>query len=214
VSGHRRRSTWGVICLSVCLWVSAPRQVDAQIRGFADVGGTIFAARESFAAILGSNGGPVFGGGVEAALPHRLFVSVRASRFRKSGHRVFLFEGQQFDLDIKTTVTVTPLEFAGGYRFRAINGVTPYGGGGIGWHHYGETSAGASGNEDVSERFVGYHGFGGLEFRLARQVATAVEGEWATVPNALGRDPNGVSAAFDEHDLGGLTVRLKVVVGR
>jgi hypothetical protein len=42
----------------------------------------------------------------------------------------------------------------------------------------------------------------------------AAEAQWATVPDALGDDPNSVSHEFEESDLGGMTFRLKVVVGR
>jgi opacity protein-like surface antigen len=212
----RRRSdrhAWAV-CLAIALGMLIPSAADAQIRAFGDVGGTAFAARQSFAAILGSNAGLAFGVGAEAQLPHRLFASVRVSQFRKSGHRVFIFEGERYDLDVDTTVTVTPLEFSGGYRYKPVSGLIPYGGGGIGWHRYRETSKAASDSENVDERFLGFQAFAGVEYRVMRLAAAALEGEWARVPNALGADPNGVAAAFDEHDLGGFSVRVKVVIGR
>jgi opacity protein-like surface antigen len=208
-SQRRRR-----LFLWLVLAVAYPGVAQAQIRGFVDVGATRFAATESFEAIVGSASGPVFGGGVEVALPHGLFASLRASRFRKNGHRVFLFEGRQFDLDIDTTVTVTPLQFSAGYRFTRVGPVVPYGGAGVGWHRYKESSAFATETEDVDQGFTGYHILGGTELRLTRFVAVAAEAEWAAVPDALGNDRNGVSASFDEHDLGGFTVRLKGVVGR
>ena len=90
----------------------------------------------------------------------------------------------------------------------------PYGGAGVGRHRYVETSTFAEASENVSERFTGYHVLGGAEFRLARWLSAAGEAQWATVPDALGDDPNGVSREFDESDLGGVTVRLKIVVGR
>jgi len=34
------------------------------------------------------------------------------------------------------------------------------------------------------------------------------------VPDALGQHPSSAAAAFDETDLGGFTVRIKLVVGR
>lgn len=186
----------------------------AQIRGFADVGSTTFSAKKSFDAILGTHTGLVFGGGVEVDLPHGLFVNLRASRFTKDGHRVFIFEGQPFDLGVNTTVTITPVEVSGGYRFDFGGRVVPYAGGGVGWHRYKETSSFATDVENVDERFAGYQLLGGAEVRLLRFVAAAAEAEWAAVRDALGNDPNGVAAAFDEHDLGGFTFRVKVVVGR
>ncbi len=48
----------------------------------------------------------------------------------------------------------------------------------------------------------------------SRDVGAAVEAQWATVPDALGQDPNAVSQAFDETNLGGVTYRVKLVIGR
>jgi opacity protein-like surface antigen len=183
------------------------------LRGFGDVGSTSFAAAQSFEAVLGSRKGMVFGGGVEAVLAQRIFVNVRASRFRQTGQRVFLFNGEQFNLGIPATVTVTPVELTGGYRFDFGNRVVPYAGGGLGWHRYSETSDFAEDDENVDERFSGYHLLGGVEVRVARWMGAAGELQWATVPDALGQDPNGVAQAFDESDLGGITMRFKLVLG-
>jgi opacity protein-like surface antigen len=209
---RQQRGVWLAGALVVALL--APTAASAQIRGFADVGATTFTAKQSFTAILGTNAGPVFGGGVDVRLPHNLFVSLRASRFTRGGHRLFLFEGQRFDLDVDTTVTITPVELSAGYRFGGVNRLAPYAGGGIGWHRYTETSDFAADADNVDERFTGYHLFGGAEYRVISLVAAAVEAQWTTVPDALGSDSNGVAAAFDEHDLGGFTVRVKVVIGR
>ena len=188
---------------------------EAQIRGFADVGSTAFAATDSFETILGSATGVVFGGGVEGVLPKNIFVNLRASRFRKTGERVFVTEsGERFGLDIPTTITVTPLEFTGGYRVDRGWRVVPYVGAGFGRHRYEESSDFAAAGEDVKESFTGYHVLGGAEFRVSQWIGAAGELQWATVPDALGQDPNGVSNHFDESDLGGLTVRVKVVIGR
>lgn len=198
--------------------ILAATPADAQnavmLRGFADVGSTTFSAADSFKAVFGTNRGVVFGGGVEVVLPQSVFFNVRASRFRRSGERVFTFAGEQFSLGIPTTVTVSPIELTGGYRLDRGWRVVPYGGGGVGWHSYRETSAFAEPSENVDERYTGYQILGGAELRLLRWIGAAAEAQWATVPDALGQDPNGVSAAFDERDLGGMTFRIKVVVGR
>ena len=183
------------------------------LRGFGDVGATAFTAQQSFNAILGSRTGLVFGGGVEAVLPQHIFVNVRGSRLRETGQRVFLFEGEQFDLGIPTTITLTPVELTGGYRFPFWTRFVPYAGGGVGWHGFKETSQFAVAEENVEDRFTGYHVLGGAEVRLARWMGVAGELQWATVPDAIGGDPNSVSNAFSESDLGGTTVRFKIVVG-
>ena len=71
------------------------------LRGFGDVGATTFTAEQSFDAILGSaerHGVRRRRRGRAAAAASS--SNVRASRFRETGQRVFLFEGEQFDLGI------------------------------------------------------------------------------------------------------------------
>jgi opacity protein-like surface antigen len=203
------------VMASVCLAGAA--RVDAQdvgVRGFGDIGSTRFAASDSFDAVLGTHSGVVFGGGGEAVFGH-IFVSVRASRFQKDGTRVFVSGGNVFDLGIPTTIKITPVLITGGYRFAADDRpVIPYVGGGIGWHRYAETSEFAADEEDVSETNTGYHLLGGAEVPIGELFALAGEAEWSRVPDALGQNPNSVSAAFDETDLGGVTFRIKFVVGR
>jgi len=204
----------------VFLWLSLAfgNVAEAQtlsVRGFADVGATAFTASKSFGAVLGSRAGTVFGGGVEVRLSAPVFVSVRGSQFRKHGERVFVFEGETFPLGIRSTVAITPLELTGGYRFRADRArLTPFLGGGIGWHRYAESSEGADDDENVSGMHRGYHVLTGAEFRLTGWLGVAAEAQWTTVPDALGRNPNSVSAAFEETDLGGTSVRVRLVIGR
>jgi opacity protein-like surface antigen len=184
-------------------------------RGFGEVGGTRFSSTESFTAVIGSPSGIVYGGGVEAVLPRGVFVSLQVSRFKKDGTRVFVFNNEPIDLGIATTVTVTPVEVTGGYRFPLKNAkVIPYVGAGVGWHRYEETSDFATSDEDVKATHQGYHVLGGAEVRLSRLFGVAGEAQWSTVPDALGENPNSVSAAFDESDLGGVTFRVRFIVGR
>ena len=206
-----------ITAMSVCalgLATSAQAQTsEFMLRGFADIGSTAFKAQRSFEAVLGDKRGPVWGGGVDVVLPFSVFVDLRASQFKQTGERVFLYQGQQYDLGIPTTVTITPLTLVGGYRADFGWRIVPYGGGGIGWHRYQETSQFAEASENVDERFQGYHILGGAEFRVTRWVGTAFETEWSTVPDALGSDPNSVSREFNETDLGGVTFRVKIVIG-
>ena len=211
-------------CVAAILLMSAT-SARAQIagftlRGFGDIGATTFTADQSFDAILGSATGKVFGGGVEVVLPSRLFASVRASRFRESGERVFLFDGMQFDLGISTTITVTPVQLSGGYRFRPFRRVrvfrriVPYAAAGMGWYGFTETSQFATDQERVADRFTGFHILGGGEVALRRWLAVGGELQWATVPGAIGDNANSVAHEFNENNLGGTTWRFKVVVGR
>ena len=189
------------------------KQLEAH--GFADLGVTIFTATESFKAELGSAAGIVFGGGVGVVLPQKIFVDLRASRFKKDGTRVVAADGEVFDLGIPNTITITPLEVTGGYRFgRPRDSLRPYAGGGISWYKYQESDAFATSGEAASKTFTGFHLLGGAEFRIHRYVGVAGEAEWARVPDALGQEPSSVGAAFGETDLGGTTFRIKLVIGR
>ena len=221
-----RTGTWTAVVALVCLAPAplvgqarpptrpAPVQPSTAVRGFGDIGMFTFAASESFDAVLGASNGALFGGGGEVVLRQGIFAQVRVSRFRKDGERVFVFENQIFPLGIDTTVRVTPVEISGGYRFARTSRVVPYVGAGLGWHRYDETSEFADDDENVNETYRGYHLLGGAEVRLARWVGVGGEIQWTTVPDALGQDANGVSAAFDETNLGGIGVRVKFVVGR
>jgi opacity protein-like surface antigen len=211
------KPTWFVSMVSLAL-VMCLRDAQAQdigFRGFADLGGTRFTAGQSFDAVLGTHTGVVFGGGVEVIVARDFFINVHASRFQKDGTRVFVLNEEVFDLGIPTTVRVTPVQITGGYRFKVgRRQIVPYVGGGVGWYRYSETSDFATGDEDVSETFTGYHLLGGAEVRLSRLFGVSGEVEWSGVPDALGQSPNSVSAAFDETDLGGVTFRVKIVVGK
>ena len=194
----------------------APRP-QTTIRGFGDIGATRFAAADSFKAVLGSSVGVVFGGGAEVVLPQRIFFRGRVSRFQKNGERVFVLDDEVFPLGIDTKVRLTPLEISAGYRFQArgrTGTVIPYLGGGVGWHRYEETSDFADASENVSETFVGYHVLGGAEYRMGRMIAIGGEAQWTSVPDALGGDQSSASAAFDETNLGGISFRVRFIIGR
>lgn len=209
-----RRWPGALALLALALPSPAGAQTGFMFRGFADAGTATFAAGRTFEAVLGSNRGPVFGGGVEVVLPQRVSISVRASRFHRDGQRVFILGDHVFDLGVPVTVSIVPLQVTGAYRFDYGWRVIPFAGGGVGWNRYRETSAFAAGDEDVSEVFRGFHVVGGAEIRIVPWAAAAFEAEWATVPDALGQHANSTSRAFGESNLGGSTLRVKLVLGR
>lgn len=184
-----------------------------EIGGFGMVGMMNFTAADSFDVILGSPSGPIFGGGIRIS-EGGWFLDVGAWRFSGEGERVFVFEGQEFPLNIPAQIAITPVELTAGYRlrFRRFPLVRPYAGAGFSSYGYKETSAFATDNENVDERFNGFHVLGGAEVRVARWVGVSGEVAWTSVPDALGE--SGVSAEFGETDLGGTSIRLKVTIGR
>jgi opacity protein-like surface antigen len=183
------------------------------VRGFATLGQLTFQAQESFDTILDRHSGPIIGGGAQVLLPRDVFVEVAASRFAQQGERAFVTAaGDVFRLGIPVDVTITPLEITGGWRWRKWPRVIPYGGVGYSSYAYRETSDFAGVDDDVEERFGGFHFIGGAEFQPLRWLALGGEIVWASVPDALGA--GGASAVFNEDNLGGTTLRMKISIGR
>lgn len=193
----------------------APRSRAIEIGGFAMFGQINFAASESFDAIIGDPAGPLLGGGAHVGLPFGgLFVEVGGWKFNDDGERAFVSNGQVVSLGIPVEITLTPIEISAGWRFRfnKVPRLLPYVGGGFSSYGYKETSQFAATTEDLEERFNGYHLLGGAELKLLRWFGIAGEVAWTTIPDSIGEA--GVSAAFNETDLGGTSFRLKITVGR
>jgi opacity protein-like surface antigen len=186
------------------------RTTTTEVFGFGDVGYGSWLAHDTFKAVLGSSQAPMFGGGVQVRF-RSLFVEGSIERFQRTGARVFVYGGDVFNLGIADTVRIIPITATVGYR-HAGKRVTPYVGGGIGTYLYKETSDFADPSENPSEHFTSYHVLGGVEFVNRSPVRVGLEVQYITVPNALGT--SGASAAFNEKNLGGTQVRLKVLVGK
>ena len=186
------------------------------IRGFVHGGMLFHNAVQSFEAFAGESRGAVFGGGAQVTLGNGVFFQFSVEQSSKTGSRAFVHEGEVFSLGISSTVTLTPITFAGGYRFTGLGWLIPYGGGGYGSYGYKEESEFAESGEDVDERFGGFHVLGGAELTLwsgdALALAAAAEVEYSSVPDALGE--GGLSQEFGEDNLGGTTLRIKFLVGR
>jgi hypothetical protein len=199
---------------------SAPRRPGIGVDFFAQVGNTSFTASESFEAILDSSSGSVFGGGGQIRLPFNLFARIDVSRFRRDGERVFVSSGDVFKLGIPTTITVTPIEITGGYRHELSFGrrtkgasafrLVPFGGGGAGRLQYKERADFSIAGDDVEESFTSYHVIGGVEAPIWRWIGAGFEYQHRWVPDAIGH--GGVSAEFNEDDLGGGTFRVRLIV--
>lgn len=194
---------------------AAPPSNSVTIGGYAMFGNISFTAADSFDAVTGSPSGPIFGGGARVGLPlGGLFFDVGAWRYRADGERVFVDDGEVFRLGIPVEITVTPIELSAGWRFRIRQAPKffPYAAGGLTILRYQETSDFATAGEDADDTFNGFHVLGGGEYKITRWFGVAGEASWSTVPDAIG--DAGASAAFDETDLGGLTFRVKVTIGR
>jgi opacity protein-like surface antigen len=171
-----------------------------------------FSADTTFGAIFGQPVGAVFGGGARVDVG-TLFVEATASRFRRTGQRGFAAGDEGFGLDIPLTVTISPVEVAAGYRFRNFRrSVTPYVGTGLGVYRYKETSPAAEPGEEVDERHAGWLFVAGAEMRVHRWLALGADLHYSYVPGILGQA--GLSKEADEHSLGGVAARFRVIVGR
>jgi hypothetical protein len=184
----------------------APR--DSGIRVFGKVGYEELTAKKSFEALLGSANGVWYGGGVEFRRSSAFFA-VSLERFRKTGSRVYVFDNEAFPLGIPDTITLMPLDFTVGYRV-GHGQMVPYVGGGLGAYFYKDESDFAAPEENVSRHFASYHALFGVELR-GRWLASAFEFQYTHVHNNLA---GGVADAYDEHDLGGIQARVKVLFGK
>jgi hypothetical protein len=192
-----------------------PRPPDRfAVRGYGMAGIHWFTASQTFKAVTDSGSGPVYGGGLRVHIPGGAYVDVGAWRYSADGERVFVATNREvFTLGIPATVTVTPLEVTAGWRFPNLLGrVSPHIGVGYTSLAYEETGDFAQGGDDASERYGGYHVAAGAEVRLHRWVGLIAEGAFTSVKDGFG--DAGASKAFGEDNLGGTSLRLKLVIGR
>ena len=198
-----------------------PRRPSVQPRLFGLLGFQSFTASDSFSAVLDSASGVVFGGGGGLLLGRNLFVDVSVSRFAADGTRVFVTEaGDIIDLGVATEVTVLPIDVSIGWRLVGRPSFTasgkrrfrpvPFAGGGFGFQQYKETSEFANAEDDVDESNGSYHALGGVELPFSPHLGAIADVMYRWVPDAIGA--GGVSAYYDETDLGGAQVRMRVVV--
>ena len=132
--------------------------------------------------------------------------------FGATGERVFVNNGTIYPLGLTDTVSITPIMAVAGMRKTyGRRGMAVYVGGGAGVYLLRETSEFSQAADDVKQNDAAYRGIVGLEWPLARSLAAAVEFTYTAVPNSL---TGGTADAFDEHDLGGAQVKVKVLFGR
>lgn len=181
-------------------------------RVFGEAGYGRFTAAQTFEAVLGSAGGPWFGGGVVRQQSSGLFVQAGAQHFSATGERVFVNNGTVFPLGISDTVSITPVMGAIGMRKAyGRRGLTVYAGAGAGVFLLRETSEFSDTADDVKQTNGAYRGLAGVEWPLSRTLAAAAEFSYTLVPNSL---TGNTADAFDEHDLGGAQVQVKILFGR
>jgi hypothetical protein len=193
---------------------STTRQPAVAFRPFALATVERFAAGTTFNAAFGSRVASFFGGGLEIATRRGLFFDLAVSHLSKDGQRAFVNNGEIFQLGIPLKISLTPVEVTGGYRpkLRRHPRIVPYAGGGVGWYRYKEAAEFASGNDDVETTHAGFFFLGGAEVRLSRWVAAAADAQYSVVSGILGQ--GGLSKDVGENNLGGVSARIRVILGR
>lgn len=200
--------------LCLCAVTPAAAQTRAREKTFGyralfDVGTHVFTASDTFNTILETDRGTFVGGGAQARWKNLVF-EVTGSRFRDTGERVFMSGGDVFRLGIPTTITMRPVEFTAAYRLPRVWRFRPYAGGGFGKQRYKETSQFAEASENVSRTDTSYHVVGGAELPIWRWIAVGTEVRYRAVRDAIGE--GGVSKEYGESDLGGTSLRFRVIV--
>ena len=180
--------------------------VGFRVFGLVDV--NFMAAKNTFDATTGSSMLIGYGGGADITnLWRGLFVRGAVSFMSADGERVAISGDEVIPLGIDLNVSMTPIEIGAGWRVPAgrRQQVTPYVGGGLLLLNYKETGEFAATGDDSNESFTGTFLMGGIDFAVGRRISVGFEGQYRMVPNAIGE--GGVSAEFDEDNLGGFTFR-------
>jgi hypothetical protein len=180
------------------------------IRGFGEIGVLRLTARESFNAIFDKDSTLIAGGGADAIWPSGFFGSAEIEWYALEGERAFVLDDQVFRLGIRDEVRVLPISMTFGYKVGRSHVARPYVGAGYGLYMFKEEADFARTGDDVSQNFGGFHVLGGVDLLRQRRISAAVEGRYAWVRDALGE--GGVSKEFGESDLGGFTLKVKVLV--
>lgn len=184
------------------------------VRGFGIVGFDKMSASESFKAITGEDTVVPFGGGVQITnVWQGLFVEGALEQVTRDGERVFVgAENEVFPLEIPLEIKMRTVDVVVGWRSAPAGGVMSYGGGGVSFLNYDETSDFSEDDENLSENYTGFVLMGGVEYSATRWVHIRGEVRYRRFNDALG--VGGVSEVFDETSLGGFGVALKIAVGR
>jgi hypothetical protein len=187
---------------------AAPRHTS--VRAFGDVSYDWFLAHDTFKAIIGQPGSAFIGGGGELVIQDGLFVQGSARWLRRTGERVVVNDDEVLSTGVADTLTIVPIAVTVGYRWRGASAI-PYVAGGLGQYRLRETADFDLPTDKVERNVRSYHVLAGVEWRVSRWVGTAVEAQYTHVPDALDSE---VADAYNEHNLGGIEARFKIVIGR
>lgn len=178
-------------------------------RAYVTLGTVFMTASETFDAVADTTRINVVGVGGTVSW-QGIFVDVAVSKGTLDGQRVFVLDGEVFDLGIPLEISVRPVDIAGGWR-GTTGRLSPYAGAGITFLTYEETDAFADPGDEVSERASGWLLLGGVDVSILPWLHAGGEIRYRAVTGVLGS--GGVSEAFGEDSLGGTSVAVRVSVG-
>lgn len=184
-------------------------------RGYVTFGSTALAAHESFDAVADTHSRENVGGGGQVTnIWKGVFADVAVSQWSLDGQRAFVLNRQVFRLGIPLEAKMRPVDLAAGWRLRLLRGrLSPYGGAGLTYLTYAETSQFAGSGEDVRESKTGPLLLAGVDVRIWRWIHAGGELRWRRVNGILGESGlSGVSTEFDEDDAGGVSGALRISV--
>jgi len=150
---------------------------------------------KSFHAVYGT-GAIKLGGGFKVLHRSGFFGRFDLEASWKSGEKVYVTDTGFTKTGVETNISIIPLTFSAGMQFLLDNRLSPYAGGGIGAYSWSE--------EDDRKSNFGYHILGGVDYALNDNFYINGEFRWSFVPNAIGE--LGVSAFYDETDIGGISI--------
>jgi hypothetical protein len=205
-------ATVSLACPAAAQTSAAPASGSVGFRAYGAFDFNAPAATKSFDAVFGSSQLFGYGGGAEVDVWRHLFLRIGVSHAQRTGSRVFVDDtGQVFSLNIPLTMTMTPIEGGGGWRFASKSRLTPYIGGAFVSVGYQETSDFSQSGDAVNERYTGGEGFGGVDYLIAKGFFVGGEVQYRHI--GVPAVSSSVMAQFNETDLGGFTARVLVGFG-
>jgi hypothetical protein len=185
-----------------------PPHVPFDFRAYAHLDEVWMTASQSFDAVLGTSSLTAGGVGVDVVdLWRGAFVRAGISRMGGHGSRVFLVDGGAIPSNVPVAVRMRSIELGAGWRVPLPGrpAYTVYGGAELLHVRYAEVSDFATDEENAPEGFWGGAVFGGVEIRPWKRLIVGGEVQFRSVPDAIGAA--GVSADFNETNLGGFVIR-------
>jgi opacity protein-like surface antigen len=168
-------------------------------------------ASKTFNAVIGKDQITAFGAGFEiTGRACCAFFRFAFSHSKEDGSRGFVFDGEFIPNGIAMEVEQWPLELGGGWRqeLGKSRRVAVYGGGGVIFLNYQETSDLGDDEDNASDWLTGWSLFGGADVDLHKGFFVGGEVQYRSITKDA--RAGGILEQLDEKDLGGVAVRLLI----